>query len=174
MKAGTNLGVQAKAHVDAGRLVPDDLVIGLVDEVFQSLKGASFILDGFPRTVPQAEALERQLSRHGLSIGRAVFLQVARDVLLERLAGRRVCKACGATYHAKAKPPQKEGVCDVCGGEVIQRSDDRESVVSTRLQAYDESTSPLREFYRTKGTYREIDGVGEAEDVFRRIQKAVS
>jgi adenylate kinase len=169
MKNQTPLGIQAKSLVDAGKLVPDDVMIGIVDEVLQGLKGQNFILDGFPRTVPQAEALETLLKRHGTTIGKALFLEVPRRDLMRRLTGRRVCQSCGATYHVDSKPPKKDGVCDVCGGAVVQRKDDHEDVIGTRLEAYDKSTAPVKSFYAGKGSLSEIEGVGETEEVYGRL-----
>lgn len=169
MKNETPLGLQAKALVDAGKLVPDDVMIGIVEEVLKGLKGQNFILDGFPRTVPQAQALETLLKRYGMSIGKALFLEVPRRDLMRRLTGRRVCQSCGATYHVDSKPPKKEGVCDVCGGAVVQRKDDHEDVIGTRLEAYDKSTAPVKSFYASQGCLSEIEGVGETEEVYGRL-----
>jgi adenylate kinase len=169
MKNETPLGKQAKALVDAGKLVPDDVMIGIVEEVLKGLKDQSFILDGFPRTVPQAQALETLLKRYGMTIGKALFLEVPRRDLMRRLTGRRVCQSCGATYHVDSKPPKKDGVCDVCGGAVVQRKDDHEDVIGTRLEAYDKSTSPVKAFYAGQGSLSEIEGIGETEEVYGRL-----
>jgi adenylate kinase len=169
VKNQTPLGVKAKGFMEAGQLVPDDVVIGMVEEVAQTLKGQSFILDGFPRTVPQATALENLMSRLGLTIGKAVFLEVARETLLRRLTGRRVCNSCGAVYHVDSKPSKKEGICDVCGGQVLQRKDDHEDVIGTRLEAYDKSTSPLKQYFAKKGIFSEVNGLGATEDVYGRL-----
>lgn len=170
MNKQTALGKRAKEFVDAGKLVPDEIVIGMVDEVLEKLNGQSFILDGFPRTVPQAEALAALLLRRSLSIGRVVFLEVPRVELLSRLSGRRVCTKCGAVYHVESKPAKIQGVCDVCGGEVVQRKDDRESVIRIRLEEYDQSTAPVKDFYKKAGRSVEIDGTGDTEAVFSRIR----
>jgi adenylate kinase len=169
VKNQTPLGVKAKGFMDAGQLVPDEIVIGLVGEVLQTLKGQSFILDGFPRTVPQADALEGLLRSHSMNIGKAVFLEVPRGDLLARLTGRRVCVTCGAVFHVNAKPPQKDGVCDACGGQVVQRKDDQEDVIRTRLEAYDKSTSPLKKYFSDKGSFAEVDGTGATEAVYERL-----
>lgn len=174
VKNQTPLGIQAKSVMDAGKLVPDDVIIGMVDEVLKGLKGQSFILDGFPRTTPQAEALERLLESGGLKIGKALFLEVPRQDLLRRLSGRRVCQSCGAVYHMDSKPSKTEGVCDVCGGAVVQRKDDHESVIGTRLEAYDSSTAPLKKYFASQAKLSEIDGVGSAEDVFKRLASQLS
>lgn len=170
VKNQTALGVKAKSYMDAGQLVPDEVVIGMVEEVVAKLGKQSFILDGFPRTVPQAHALETLLAKSGHSIDKAVFMEVPRQDLMRRLTGRRVCSSCGAVYHIDAKPSKKEGVCDVCGGAVVQRKDDHESVIGTRLEAYDKSTSPLKQYYADKGAYAEVKGTGTTEEVFGRLE----
>lgn len=171
IKKGTTLGLEAKRYMNEGLLVPDSLIIGMVDAELGEIQGQSFILDGFPRTVPQADALENLLKERKTSIGQAIFLEVPQDQLLDRLTGRRVCKGCGATYHVGFKPPQKNAICDVCGGEVIQREDDKESVIRNRLQAYEASTKPLKDYYQGKGILKVVDGLGSADEVFVRIQK---
>jgi adenylate kinase len=170
VKNQTALGVKAKSYMDAGQLVPDEVVIGMVEEVVAKLGHQSFILDGFPRTVPQANALETLLAKSGHSIDKAVFMEVPREDLMRRLTGRRVCSSCGAVYHIDSKPSKKEGVCDVCGGQVVQRKDDHASVIGTRLEAYDKSTSPLKQYYADKGAYAEINGIGTTEEVFGRLE----
>lgn len=166
----TELGVQAKAFMDRGELVPDRIVIGMVEELFK--KGIKdFILDGFPRTAAQAEALEELLKRNDLRVEKAVFLDVPYAVLLNRLTGRRVCQKCGSVYHIESKPTKVEGVCDSCGGQVIQRNDDKPEVIGTRLKAYESSTAPLRDYYRKLNKYVELDGDREAELVYKDIVK---
>jgi adenylate kinase len=174
VKSKTALGVKAKSFMDAGQLVPDEIVIGMVDEVLVGLKGQSFILDGFPRTTPQAEALERLLDGHQLKIGKAVFLEVPRGDLLARLTGRRVCTACGAVFHKDTKPPKVDGVCDVCGGAVVQRKDDQEEVIRTRLEAYDTSTSPLKKYFNEKGLLAEVKGSGSTEEVYGQLKNQLA
>lgn len=174
MKLGTPLGAKAKGFVESGKLVPDDLMIGLVEEVLTQIGGKSFILDGFPRTVPQAQALEAMLGRLQTSIGKAVFLEVSRADLKRRLAGRRVCTSCGTVYHIDTKSTTKAGICDVCGSSVVQRKDDHEDVVETRLETYEMSTSPLKDYYDSKGMLARIDGLGSAEAVFERVTKELS
>jgi adenylate kinase len=173
IKKQTALGREAKSYMDAGKLVPDSVTIGLVEEVLKTLDGQSFILDGFPRTVVQAEALEILMSKLNLRIDKSLFLEVPHALLLGRLTGRRVCKNCGATYHIESKPTAKPGVCDVCGGEVVQRADDKEDVIRTRLEAYETSTRPLKDYYKTKGPFVVVDGTGTSEEVFQRIAKAL-
>jgi adenylate kinase len=173
IKNGTPLGREAKSYLDAGKLVPDSVTIGLVEEELGRLNGQGFILDGFPRNVAQAEALERLLKAKNLKVDRVIFLEVPMSMLLGRLTGRRVCKTCGAVYHVETKPSKTSGICDVCGGEVIQRPDDKEEVIRTRLEAYDQSTRPLKDYYRSKGPYVEVDGTGTSEEVFARVTKVL-
>ena len=172
IKGQTDLGKKAQEYMDKGQLVPDSIVIGMVEEVLD--KGVlNFILDGFPRTVAQAEALDSLVSKKGLSIDKAIFLEVPMAILMDRLTGRRVCKNCAAVYHVISKPSKVEGVCDICGGEVIQRNDDKAEVIGTRLKTYEEFTSPLKEFYKKTGKYIEVDGDRDAEDVFKEIEKII-
>lgn len=173
IKQGTPLGKEAKSYLDAGRLVPDSVTIGLVEEELKLLNGQGFILDGFPRNVVQAEALEGLLNTLHLKVDHVVFLGVPLDLLLGRLTGRRVCKNCGTVFHIASKPSKVEGVCDVCGGPVLQRPDDKEEVIRTRLEAYETSTRPLKDYYKAKGPYVEVDGTGTSEDVYGRLAKAV-
>ena len=169
IKNQTELGKKAQGYMDRGELVPDSIVIGMVEEVLSRGAGA-FILDGFPRTVPQAEALDELLKRLQLKIGKAIFLEVPYRTLMGRLTGRRVCKSCGAVYHIESKPPHKDGVCDQCGGGVVQRNDDKEEVIGNRLKAYEEFTMPLKNYYKRMGQYSEIDGNRETEEVYRSIK----
>lgn len=172
IKGQTDLGKKAQEYMDKGQLVPDSIVIGMVEEVLQ--KGLrDFILDGFPRTVAQAQALDGLLTKMNISIGKAIFLEVPMEILMDRLTGRRVCKNCGTVYHIVSKPTKTEGVCDICGGEVIQRADDKADVIETRLKTYQEYTSPLKEFYKKAGKYIEVDGNREAEEVFKEIEKII-
>lgn len=173
IKNQTELGRKAQAFMDKGELVPDSVTIGMVEEVLQ--KGVqNFILDGFPRNVAQAEALDELLKKRNLSIGKAIFLEVPMSVLMGRLTGRRVCKNCGAVYHSESKPPKKDGICDNCGGEVYQRKDDKAEVIGTRLKAYEEFTSPLKAFFKTAGKYVEVDGNRGTEQVFGEIRELIS
>lgn len=169
----TELGQEAKKYLDAGQLVPDSVTIGMVQEVLGNTKGMAFILDGFPRNIPQADALEAMLTKLGQKVDKVIFVAVPSADLVERLSGRRVCEKCGATYHATTKPPQKSGVCDVCGGAVIQRSDDRKEVIEDRIQVYENNTAPLKSYYQKKGRLVEVDGRGETEEVFGRIKTAM-
>jgi adenylate kinase len=169
IKKQTPLGLQAKSYLDSGALVPDEITIGMVEEVLNKLGGRNFILDGFPRTIPQAEALEKLLKKHGLEIGKSVFIEVPRADLMRRLTGRRVCQNCGTVYHVETKPTKAGGVCDACGGQVVQRKDDHEDVIGNRLEAYDRSTSPLKDYFRKTGLLAEVNGVGSTDEVFSRL-----
>lgn len=169
-KAGTELGKQAQSFMDAGALVPDDLVLKLVEERLAEPDAAEgYILDGFPRNEAQAKALDDR----GIEIERVVSLVVAREVLVSRLTGRRVCKACGSTYHVEFSPTEVDGVCDKCGGETYQRKDDSEDVISNRLTVYEEQTAPLIAYYEATGKLTTLDGVGELSDVYQRVVGAL-
>lgn len=159
VKEGTELGKQAKACMDAGKLVPDTVTIGIVRERLAKddcRKG--FILDGFPRTVEQADALQGILKDLGLSLTRVLNINVPAEDLIERAVGRRICKKCGATYHVKFNPPKQEGVCDACGGELYQRADDSAETMTNRISVYEASTKPLIDYYKKAGLYTEVDG----------------
>lgn len=166
MKQGTPLGVKAKEFVDKGLLVPDDVTIGIVRERLQQPDCENgFLLDGFPRTISQAEALDEILHSMGRKIDHVINLTVDRTKLLARLTGRRVCKSCGATYHVLFNPPAQEGVCDKCSGELYQRSDDTEEKVGTRLDEYFNKTAPLLSYYENKALLRQVDGEQEIDTV---------
>jgi adenylate kinase len=172
VKEGTPMGKKAKEYMDAGKLVPDEVVIGIVeDRLKQADCKKGFILDGFPRTVPQAEALDKALTNMGSKIDHVVSLDVDEEGLVTRLTGRRTCKnaACGQMFHVKFTPPKKEGVCDKCGGELYQRDDDNETTVRSRLATYNQATKPLIEYYSAKGLVRPIKGVGGIDDIFKQI-----
>jgi adenylate kinase len=168
--AQTELGLAAKGFMDRGELVPDRLVIGMIDHRLQAEGAApSFMLDGFPRTVAQAEALEDTLKSGHVPLDHVVSLSVPREELVRRLSGRRTCQQCGAMFHVVFDPPHRESVCDRCGGALYQREDDREDTIRARLDVYDRSTAPLETFYRSRGLLREIDGTGSAADVLDRV-----
>lgn len=172
MKEGTPLGVEAKRYVDQGLLVPDEITIGIVRErLSQPDCSEGFMLDGFPRTISQAEALDGILEALGKKLDAVIDLQVDRSFLLARLTGRRICKSCGATYHVVFNPPKQEGVCDKCGGELYQRSDDTEEKVGTRLDEYTNKTAPLLEYYRNQGNLRQVNGEQEIDAVTADIHK---
>ncbi|SFF33658.1 Adenylate kinase [Paenibacillus catalpae] len=170
MKQGTPLGLKAKEFVDQGKLVPDEITNGIVKErLAQDDCNKGFLLDGFPRTLQQAEALDVMLTELNRGIDHVVNLKVDRGLLLARLTGRRICKACGSTYHVMFNPPKQEGVCDKCGGELYQRSDDTEEKVGTRLDEYISKTAPLLDYYSGKGLLREVDGEKEIDTVTAEI-----
>ncbi len=170
----TALGLKAKSFMDSGKLVPDEVVIGLVEDILQKSGSQGFILDGFPRTAPQADALEGLFKRLKIDLKKVVFLEVDKSILLKRLTGRRVCEKCGAVYHIESNRPKVDGQCDKCGSQLVHRSDDSENVISQRLVAYETSTSPVKEFYKKRELLVEVDGSGEATAVFERIKKALN
>ncbi|MBQ9478964.1 MAG: adenylate kinase [Selenomonadaceae bacterium] len=172
---GTELGKQAKACMDAGKLVPDDVTIGIVRERLSKddcKKG--FILDGFPRTVEQADALNKILDELGLQLTRVLNIHVPAEDLIERAVGRRICKGCGATYHVKFNPTKVEGTCDNCGGELYQRKDDNEATMKNRLSVYEASTKPLIDYYSKAGLYTQIDGRQSIEKVTDDLSRVLS
>lgn len=171
MKEGTPLGLKAKEYVDQGLLVPDEITNGIVKErLMQEDCKQGFLLDGFPRTIPQAKALDEMLAELGSQIDHVINLNVDRDLLLARLTGRRVCTSCGSSFHVIFNPPQQEGVCDKCSGELIQRSDDTEEKVGTRLDEYLNKTAPLLGYYKDKGLLREVNGEQPIEEVTTEIE----
>lgn len=170
----TPLGKEAAAYIDRGTLVPDDLIVNLVAERLKEKDcEAGFVLDGFPRTIPQAESLDRILKKMGLSLNRVLSVRVPRAVIIERLAGRRTCRRCDALYHVAFDPPRQDGVCDRCGGELFQRDDDREETIARRLDVYDAQTAPVADYYRRLGILNEVDGVGAIEDIRGRVIRAL-
>ncbi|MCL5966243.1 MAG: adenylate kinase [Deltaproteobacteria bacterium] len=172
VKNGTELGKMAKTHMDAGGLVPDDVVIGIVRERLGAKDcDKGFILDGFPRTIPQAEALDRVAGELGKPIGTVVSLDVDGKALMERMCGRRTCTGCGAMYHVKFNPPKTEGVCDKCGTALIQREDDKEETIRTRLANYKKSTEPLIAYYGKAGTLRTVTASGDIDAIYSGIVK---
>jgi len=174
VKEGTELGKAAKACMDAGKLVPDEITIGIVRERLSKADCAKgFILDGFPRSVAQAEALDKMLAEMKINLSRVINISVPSEYLIERAVGRRICKKCGATYHVKFNPPKKE-VCDACGGELYQRADDTEETMQKRLSVYEESTRPLVEYYKTAGIYAEIDGRQPIAKVTEDLERVLS
>ncbi len=160
VKEGTPMGRKAKAFMDAGRLVPDAVVVGIVRERLQEDDCRSgFILDGFPRTVAQADALQASLQEMDKELDRVISLAVDAEALVERLTGRRTCRQCGRGYHVKFDPPQQPGICDACGGALFQRDDDQEETIRKRLQVYADQTAPLISYYRQAGVLMELDGM---------------
>ena len=174
LKEGTPLGLEAKKYMDAGGLVPDSVVIGLVKERIEKPDArGGYMLDGFPRTVAQAQELDNILGAAGQKIDHVVSVEVPNSELIGRLTGRRTCRSCGGGFHVMFDPPKKEGVCDKCGGELYQRSDDNEATVKSRLETYEAQTKPLIDYYEKQGKLRRIDGVGKMDDILKRIQKVL-
>ena len=170
IKNGTELGKKAKTYMDQGLLVPDELVCDLVvDRVQQDDCKKGYILDGFPRTIPQAESLDAELSRLGEAVDYAINVEVPDENIVKRMGGRRACVGCGATYHLVYAAPKKEGICDNCGAELILRDDDKPETVQKRLGVYHEQTQPLIDYYTKKGILKEVDGTMDMGDVFKAI-----
>ncbi|WP_274941434.1 adenylate kinase [Chordicoccus furentiruminis] len=170
IKNGTELGKKAKSYMDAGELVPDELVCDLVaDRIAQPDCGEGFILDGFPRTIPQAEALDEAVRKAGTPIDFAVDIEVPDEHIISRMGGRRACVSCGATYHVVYNPPKKEDVCDRCGGKLVLRDDDRPETVKNRLDVYHAQTQPLIDYYKDKKVLVTVDGTQSMDDVFSAI-----
>ncbi|CAG0950835.1 adenylate kinase [Geobacter sp.] len=171
----TPMGVKAKRYMDDGLLVPDDVVVGIVEERLSSDDCVvGFILDGFPRTVAQADALKVMLQGAGRSIEHVISFEVDHSVLLGRLTGRRMCRSCGRGFHVVFDPPAETGVCDGCGGELYQREDDREETIRRRLEVYDEQTAPLKSYYEAASLLRKIDALGTIESVQLAIQNIIA
>lgn len=168
----TPLGVEAKSYMDNGQLVPDEVTINMVkDRLKQDDCKNGYLLDGFPRTVQQAEALDNFLTERKESIDTALLIEVPKEFILERMTGRRVCPSCGASYHVKFNPPTKDGKCDLCGSDVIQRKDDTEETVKERLDVYENQTQPLIDFYKSKKQLSVVDGTQAINEVFENICK---
>lgn len=171
---GTAIGLKAKTYMDAGELVPDEVIIGIVEERLAKPDAREgFLLDGFPRTVPQAEALTALLEKHSIPLDAVLALEGDEDTLVRRLSGRRVCSSCAATYHVDNAPPKVEGVCDKCSGTLIVRDDDKPEAIRNRLQVYARSTAPLLEFYRNRGQLLTVDATGTASEVFEAAWAAL-
>lgn len=171
VKNGTELGRQARAFMDAGKLVTDDLIIEMMRaRLRQADAKDGFILDGFPRTIAQAEALENLLQELAISLDAVILLEISDEVVVSRLTSRRVCTQCGAIYNAIAHPPKQEGICDVCGGKVAQRDDDKEDVIRRRLAVYHEQTAPLVGYYEAKQMLRRIDAGGGKDTALRYLE----
>ena len=172
IKNNTELGQKAKTYMDKGELVPDELVVDLIMDRFKEADCANgYVLDGFPRTIPQAEALDKALSANGESVDYAINVEVPDENIINRMSGRRACVGCGATYHIQFNPTKVEGICDACGEKLILRDDDKPETVKNRLSVYHEQTQPLIDFYAKKGILKEVDGTVDMEDVFGAIVK---
>lgn len=175
IKNGTELGKEAKSYMDKGLLVPDELTVRiLLDRVAEEDCKEGYILDGFPRNIPQAEVLDAELGKLGDKIDAAIDIEVPDENIIERMMGRRACTSCGATYHIVNVPPKKEGTCDKCGDALILRDDDREETVRNRLNVYHEQTQPLIEFYQKKGVLKTFDGTKDMMDVFKEITEILA
>lgn len=174
IKKGTELGKKAQEYMNKGELVPDDLVIAIATaRLLEDDCKNGFLLDGFPRTVYQAEKLDEFLEAHNSKIDKVVDISVGKEELMTRLTGRRVCKKCGASYHIVNIPPKKEGVCDICGGPLIQRDDDNAETAANRIEVYEEQTRPLVDYYKKAGNLVLIDGTTGLENVFADIVRAL-
>ena len=170
LKSGTEMGLKAKSFMDAGKLVPDEVVIGIVKErLAQDDCKNGFVLDGFPRTIPQAEALDKM----GIVIDKVIDIEVADDKIVERMSGRRVCEKCGASYHTEYLKPAVDGVCDKCAGALVQRKDDHPDTVKARLAVYHEQTEPLKAYYEKQGKLRIVEGQEDVADTKRLTLAAV-
>ncbi len=168
--AGTALGKEAKSYMDKGELVPDSVVLGMVEErLKQDDCKKGYILDGFPRNTAQAEALDKMLASLNMSLTAALSVDVPFDDLMKRLTGRRTCKSCGQMYNIYFKPPAKEGVCDKCNGELFQRDDDKEETIKKRLDVYNAQTAPLIDYYGKKGILKTVQGTGNIDDIFKKV-----
>ena len=174
LKNGTEMGLKAKSFMDEGKLVPDEVVIGIVKErLSQDDCSKGFILDGFPRTIPQAEALTAALKEQGTALDYAIDIEMEDQAIVDRMAGRRVCAKCGATFHTVNIPPKKEGECDACGGELQLRDDDKPETVKKRLKVYHDQTAPLIAYYKEQGILHEIDGTLGIEGVAKAIAAVI-
>ncbi len=173
-KDGTELGLKAKSYMEQGQLVPDEVTVGIVKErLAEDDCKNGFLLDGFPRTVQQADALDGILKELGMALDRVINIEVDKGLLVDRLTGRRVCRSCGATFHVINKAPKVEGVCDKCGGELYQRNDDKVETVSNRLDVYAAQTAPLIEYYQSKDIMSSVDGSKSMEDVLANIRSVL-
>lgn len=174
IKNGTDLGKEAKSYMDKGQLVPDELTVRiLLDRVANEDCKNGYVLDGFPRTIPQAEVLDAELTKTGDSIDFAINVDVPDENIIARMSGRRACVTCGATYHIVHVPPKTENICDKCGSELILRDDDKEETVKNRLNVYHEQTQPLIDFYTKKNVLKTVDGTVDMMDVFAAITKII-
>jgi len=173
VRDGTEAGLKAKTFMDGGKLVPDEVVVAMIEDRIAADKNAGFLLDGFPRNVAQAKSLDAMLAKHGIGIDRIVFLDAPEQNLIDRLCGRLICRGCGFGFHRQYSPPQKSGYCDRCGGELYQRDDDREDVIAHRLEVYHEQTAPLLSFYQQRDGFSRLDASGEMDAVYAVLKQAV-
>ncbi len=172
VKRGTPLGLKAKEFMEKGQLVPDDLIIALIEEVMPPKGGVIF--DGFPRTVPQAQALDEMLERKSLRLSKVILFEVDEDTVVERLSGRRTCPSCGAVYHIKFNPPKEDEICDRCKSPLVQREDDKEEVVRNRLRVYREQTAPLIDYYRQRDILVSLDASKDIESVYSDLLRVLN
>lgn len=174
IKEETSLGLEAKSYMDKGHLVPDELVVSIVkDRIAKDDCKNGFLLDGFPRTLSQADALDEELKGMNIELDKVINLDADKQILVERVTGRRICKECGTSYHIKFNPPKEAGICDLDGAELLQREDDNEETVSTRIEVYLEQTKPLIDYYERKGILLNIDGTLSIEDIFNKIVESL-
>ncbi|HXH72899.1 MAG TPA: adenylate kinase [Mariprofundaceae bacterium] len=173
VRNGTEAGLKAKAFMDEGKLVPDAVVVAMIEDEIAGKESNGFLLDGFPRNVPQAEALDQMLAGHNMGIDHVIFMDAPESNLLERLSGRLICRACGFGFHRHYSPPREAGKCDRCGGELYQREDDREDVIAKRLHVYREQTAPLLDYYKDKPGFAKLDASGEMDSVYAALKQAV-
>ncbi len=172
IKKETQLGRKAKEYMDKGELVPDEIMLGLIEEtLFGGHPKANYILDGFPRTLPQAEGLTALFRKHNTEIDRVILLEADQDEIVSRLSARRVCANCQAVYNLHTNPPQQDGICDQCGGRLVQRKDDQKETILKRLKVYAEQTAPLIDYYRDKGKLDPVDASGSPDEVYTKLKK---
>nr|WP_154440349.1 adenylate kinase [Tissierella pigra] len=175
IKEGTELGTKAKEYMDKGLLVPDELVVSIVkDRLTKEDCEKGFLLDGFPRTINQAETLDKELTKMGIKLDKVVNIQASKEILIERAVGRRICKKCGASYHITFNPPKVENICDIDGGELFQRDDDTHETVSTRIEVYENQTQPLIDYYEKKDIILNVDGTKPIDKVYETIVEALT
>ena len=175
MKNGTPLGRKAQEYMNVGRLVPDEITIAMAwDRIDQEDCKNGFLLDGFPRTIPQAEALDQGLKERGLKLDAVISIEVPSSILVDRISGRRTCLNCGASFHVATKPPKVDGICDLCGQKLVQREDDNKEAVRTRIKVYESQTAPLVEYYEKQGILLHINGDQAVDDVFTSIQSELN
>lgn len=175
LKEETELGKQAKSFMDKGELVPDDITIAmLLDRIHKEDCKNGYILDGFPRTIPQAEALKEALAKQGEKIDLALDVEAPDDLIIKRMGGRRTCPNCSAIYHTETLKPKKEGICDLCGAELVQRKDDNEETVKNRLKIYHEMTEPLISYYKKENILEEVDGMEKLDAVFEKVKEIIN
>jgi adenylate kinase len=174
VKRQTEIGLKAKQYMNAGKLVPDDIILGIAREFLKTAAAKGVLFDGFPRTIPQAEGLDQVMAELGAKVDLAIFINLADDVIVRRLTSRRTCRKCGAIYNLEFKPTKRPGICDLCGGELYQRDDDQETTIRNRLSVYQRETSGLKDFYRKPGKLVELDGAIGKDRLHQEIMKLVN